>query len=65
MKKILALVVLGVAIKYFLDSEKGEEFKNEVRHWWDRVEDTLNDVVAKAFSKVETAAEKVDDITPH
>lgn len=64
MKKLLALVVLGVAIKLFLDSEKGEEVKKEVKKWFNEMEDTLNKAVEKAFDKVENTAEKVDDVLP-
>lgn len=64
MKKLLGIVVLGVAIKLLLDSEKGEEIKKEVRRWWDEMEDTINEAVKKALDKVEDTAAKVDNVLP-
>lgn len=64
MKKLLGLIVLGVAVKLLLDSEKGDQIKAEVKRWWGKVEDVLDDVMEKAFDKVEDAGQKVDDVLP-
>ena len=60
MKKLLVLVAAGVAIKLFLDSEKGDEVKDYVRDMLGDARTFLNDFFERASEKVETAASAVD-----
>lgn len=60
MKKLLVLVALGVAVKYFLDSDKGEELKSYVRDLLGDAQDAFNEYFEKAAEKVEGAASQVD-----
>jgi hypothetical protein len=62
MKKILALIVVGVAIRYFLSSEKGRQLKNRVRELLDEGLEALNEKLETAAGKVEDAAAKVDNV---
>jgi len=62
MKKILALIIVGVAVKYFLDSEKGRQLKSRVRDLLDEGLDAVNEKLETAASKVEQAAGKVDNL---
>ncbi|HUQ64758.1 MAG TPA: hypothetical protein VM101_01285 [Flavitalea sp.] len=61
MKKLLVLVAVGVAVKLFLDSEKGEEVKSYVRDLLGDVQDTFNDYLEKGSQKVERTARQVND----
>jgi hypothetical protein len=61
MKKLLVLVAVGVAVKLFLDSEKGEEVKSYVRDLLGDVQDTFNEYLEKASQKVERTASQVND----
>ena len=60
MKKLLVLVALGVAVKYFLDSEKGEELKSYVRDLLGDAQDAFNEYFEKATEQVEGAASTID-----
>jgi hypothetical protein len=60
MKKLLVLVAIGVAVKYFLDSEKGEDVKNYVKDLLGDAREFLNDFFENASEKVENAASTVD-----
>ena len=60
MKKLLVLVALGVAVKYFLDSEKGEEIKSYVKDLLGDAQDAFNEYMEKATGKVEGAASQID-----
>ena len=60
MKKLLVLVAAGVAIKLFLDSEKGDEVKAYVRDMLGDAREFLNDFFENASEKVENAASAVD-----
>jgi hypothetical protein len=61
MKKILALIIVGVAVKYFLDSDKGRQLKIRIRELLDEGLDAVNDKLETAAGKVERAAGRVDD----
>lgn len=60
MKKLILLAAVGVAIKLFLDSEKGDEVKAYVRDMLGDAREFLNDFFEKASDKVEDAASAVD-----
>jgi hypothetical protein len=60
MKKLLVLVAIGVAVKYFLDSDKGDEVKNYVKDILGDAREFLNDFFENASEKVENAASTVD-----
>ena len=60
MKKLLVLVVIGVAVKYFLDSEKGDELKSYVRDLLGDAQDTFNEFFSKTSDKIEDTANDVD-----
>lgn len=64
MKKLLVLVAVGVAIKLFLDSEKGDEVKAYVTDMLGDAREFLNDFFEKASEKVENAAVTVDRKLP-
>lgn len=60
MKKLLILVAVGVAVKYFLDTEKGQEIKNYVRDLLGDAQDAFNEYLEKASEKVEGTASRID-----
>ena len=60
MKKILVWVAIGVAVKYFLDSDKGEEFKSYVKDLLGDAQDTFNEYFEKATGKLEGTANRVN-----
>ena len=60
MKKLLVLAAVGIAIKLFLDSEKGDEVKAYVRDMLGDAREFLNDFFENASEKVENAASTVD-----
>ena len=60
MKKLLVLVAVGVAVKYFLDSEKGDEVKTYVKDLLGDAREFLNDFFEKATEKVENTASALD-----
>lgn len=62
MKKLLVLAVVGVAVKLFLDSEKGHELKQRVRDLIKEAQDTINDYLETASEKVEDMAGTVDSV---
>ena len=64
MKKLLVLVAVGVAIKLFLDSDKGDEVKAYVRDMLGDAREFLDEFFEKASQKVETAANAVDRKLP-
>jgi hypothetical protein len=64
MKKLLVLVAAGVALKLFLDSEKGDEVKAYVRDMLGDAREFLNDFFEQASEKVENAAVAVDRKLP-
>ena len=60
MKKLIALVVVGFAIKFFLDSRHGYRLKQQVRSKIKKAEDFINDKLEKATDKIEETASRVD-----
>ncbi len=52
MKKLLALVIAGVAVKYFLDSEQGKQLQNQLKGWLGEVQDTFTDSMDNANGRV-------------
>ena len=60
MKKLLVWVAVGVAVKYFLDSDKGHEIKSYVRDLLGDAQDAFNEYLEKASDKVEGTASRID-----
>lgn len=60
MKKLLVLVAAGIALKYFLDSQKGDQVKDYVSSLLGDARQFLNDFFENASEKVENAASAVD-----
>ena len=60
MKKILVWVAVGVAMKYFLDSDKGEEVKSYVKDLLGDAKDVFNEYYQKASGTVEGAINRTD-----
>jgi hypothetical protein len=60
MKKILTLVALGVAVKYFLDTERGKELKKQVTDWLGEAEDTVKETFQQATDTIKQAAARAD-----
>jgi hypothetical protein len=56
MKKLLTLVLAGVAIKYFLDSDSGRELKTRLQTWWDDAQSSMKDMGGKGSSAANSAA---------
>jgi hypothetical protein len=52
MKKLLALVAVGVAVKYFLDSEQGKQVKKQVMDLLSELQDTFSEGINKAGGKI-------------
>jgi hypothetical protein len=59
MKKLLALVVLGVAVKLFLDSESGKEIKRHLQDWLAEAQDILGDTLDTAKADLEKETPKM------
>jgi hypothetical protein len=59
MKKLLALVIAGVAIKYFLDSEQGKQLQNQLKDWLGDVQDTFNETVNTATGKAKATVDRM------
>ena len=55
MKKLLVLFGIGVAVKYFLDSESGKDMKKQVQNWLNEAQDALS-------GSLKNAGKTVDDI---
>ena len=64
MKKLLVLAVIGIAIKYFLESEQGEQLKQKIRDLISRAEDAINEKLEAAAEKIENTASRVDQALP-
>lgn len=60
MKKILTLLALGIAVKYFLDSEKGKDVKTQVKGWLGDAKDTFTDTLNGAERKIHKEASKMN-----
>lgn len=56
MKKLLVLAAIGVAIKYFLDSDSGKEAKDQVKSWLGDAKDYFDDYMKTAADKVQKVA---------
>jgi hypothetical protein len=48
MKKLLALAIVGIAVKYFLDSEKGTQAKSQLKDWLQDAQDAFGDTIKGA-----------------
>jgi hypothetical protein len=64
MKKLLALVVAGVAIKFFLESEQGKDIKNKIISWLDDLEASWDNQAPAATQKIEQMANSTDNFLP-
>jgi hypothetical protein len=68
MKKLLLLVAAGVAIKLFLDSDKGRELKDKASDWWldmqDKLYSSLENAAEATTEKIENTASKIDNVLP-
>ncbi len=62
MKKILAFVLAGMAINYFLDSERGNERRNKVKNWINDVKTNVDELVGKGQQRVENIADSADRV---
>lgn len=65
MKKLLALIVVGVAVKYFLDSEQGRQLKNQVMDLLAEAQDTFTEGINKATGRIAQTARQADQALPH
>ncbi len=59
MKKLLTLLALGVAVKYFLDSEKGKELKTQIKDWANKAQDAVAETVGSLEDKAGKTAPKM------
>jgi hypothetical protein len=64
MKKLLTLVLAGVAIKYFLDSEKGNQMRSKVTQWLSDAQDEFGNLIDKTSQKVGQTVSKIDQTVP-
>jgi len=60
MKKILTLLALGFAAKYFLDSKEGQELKTRAKGWIADAEKKLTGAVSNTESEAEQASPKMN-----
>ena len=60
MKKLLLLAIAGVAVKLFLDSEKGYELKKHIHDLIQDAQDSVNAFLEKITDKIEDTASTVD-----
>jgi hypothetical protein len=64
MKKLLTLVLAGVAIKYFLDSAKGNDVRTKLKGWLSEAQDSFSDLAGKVTQKAENIARNTDRSMP-
>lgn len=64
MKKLVGLIVAGVAIKYFLDSQQGRQLAKQVKDWLGEAQDKMSDIVQRTTDTVRQAASNVDVANP-
>lgn len=60
MKKLLVLAAVGVAIKYFLDSENGKEVKSAIRDWFGEAQDAVKKQWDNASGRAQAAVDKMN-----
>lgn len=60
MKKLLTLLALGVAVKYFLDSDKGKELKTQIKGWIGDAQDAVAETVGNLEDKAGKTAPKMN-----
>jgi hypothetical protein len=60
MKKLLTLVIAGVAVKYFLDSEKGQSLKTQLKGWLGEAQDAMKETVNRASGNVNQVADRIN-----
>ena len=60
MKKLLLLAIAGIAVKLFLDSEKGYEVKKRIRDLIQDAQDSVNTWLEEVTDKIEDTASTVD-----
>lgn len=60
MKKLLILAAVGVAVKYFLDSENGKEVKSTIKDWFGDARDTVKKQWDNANDHAEMAVNKMN-----
>lgn len=62
MKTLLAGMVLGLAAKALWDSQYGDDMRENVNKWWNRVTGKIDQGIVTVTTKVENTASKVDEI---
>ncbi|MBO9571324.1 MAG: hypothetical protein J7497_03825 [Chitinophagaceae bacterium] len=60
MKKLLTLLALGVAVKYFLDSEKGGQLKSKIKGWMGDAKDAIDETVRNGQKAASGATPKMN-----
>ena len=60
MKKLLTLIALGAAVKYFLDSEKGHQLKSQLKGWMGDAKDVFDDTVKNTQKSAEGITPKMN-----
>lgn len=58
MKKLLTLALAGIAIKYFLDSEKGNQVLIKLKDWLAEAQDRLDALIGQTEQKPEQLSAK-------
>jgi hypothetical protein len=60
MKKLVTLAVLGVAVKYFLDSESGKDIKRQIHDWLGEVQDMFSEKANAVKKEISAATPNMD-----
>ena len=64
MKKLVVIAAIGIAIKIFIDSDKGKELVHRIQDWIEGINENVNDFFEQIADKIENAATDVDDALP-
>lgn len=59
MKKLVSLVIVGIAVKYFLDSESGKDIKRQLHDWLGDVQDLFSKHVDAAKKELASAGDNI------
>ena len=64
MKKLVVIAAIGIAIKIFIDSDKGKELVRRIQDWIEGINENVNDLFEQVTDKIENVASDVDRSLP-
>ena len=64
MKKLVVMAAIGIAIKIFIDSDKGKELVRRIQDWIEGINENVDDLFEQVTDKIENVAADVDRALP-